>query len=225
MKLHWMPLDVPAYRADTAHLGALEHGIYLLLIMHYWQTGGLRDDEKQLARIACVTPAEFRGARAVIEAFFAPGWKHERIERELKRAKEISASNRSKARDAASGRWSAHRLADASSNASSTSQAMLQNAQSHSPSHPQSNSPSLSSSEGKKIRMGGGEGKREGHTPPWHCAMTKAKDRIYVVKGSSEWDAYAADYREAHGVEPTANPHGGRWFRTLGEIAPTRGRT
>lgn len=88
MNLRWMPLYVPDYRADTAHLGALEHGIYLLLIMHYWQTGSLPDDDRKLARIACATDTEWRRSKSTIEKFFTPGWKHGRIEEEIKKAED-----------------------------------------------------------------------------------------------------------------------------------------
>jgi len=43
-----MPLYVADYLADTAHLGALESGVYLHLIMHYWLKGGLPDDADYL---------------------------------------------------------------------------------------------------------------------------------------------------------------------------------
>lgn len=206
MKLDWMPLDIPDYYADTGHLGALEHGIYLLLIMHYWRTGGLPDDDVQLARIARATPAEFRGARPIVEAFFLPGWKHKRIELELAKAKRISGSNTDKARDAANARWSKHGNNDAPSNASSISQAMLQNAPSPLPSPSNIDSISI------------GEVKRE-EAPPRHCAQSKRTGRVYVVKGTSEWDGYADDYRRVRGEEPRVNKHGGRWFKTLGEAS------
>lgn len=58
--------------------------------------------------------------------------------------------------------------------------------------------------------------KREG--PPRHCAQTtKNGGRVYVVKGTPEWDAYAADYLAIRGFEPNVNSHGGRWFKTIGE--------
>lgn len=94
MNRPWMPLYVADYRADTAHLDTAQHGAYLLLIMHYWQTGGLPDDDAQLARITCMKPAEWRRARPVIRPFFGDGWKHKRIEFELTEAARISAAGR-----------------------------------------------------------------------------------------------------------------------------------
>lgn len=89
-----MPLYIADYRADTAHLSAAQHGAYLLLIMHYWTTGGLPDDDGALARIACMTAAEWRKHRPVIAALFSPGWKHKRIEFELSEAARISEAGR-----------------------------------------------------------------------------------------------------------------------------------
>jgi uncharacterized protein YdaU (DUF1376 family) len=51
MRMYWADYD-----ADTSHLSAMQHGIYLLLIKNYWQRGGpLPDDETRLARIAKVS--------------------------------------------------------------------------------------------------------------------------------------------------------------------------
>lgn len=102
----WMPLYIADYRADTSHLDAAEHGAYLLLIMHYWTTGGLPGDDRQLARIACMTAAEWRRARPTIAAFFDPGWRHKRIDRELARVDETSSKYAERAKKAASKRWS-----------------------------------------------------------------------------------------------------------------------
>lgn len=207
MKLTWMPLDIPDYRADTAHLGALEHGIYLLLIMHYWQTGSLPDDDKLLARIACATPTEWRGARSVIEKFFLPGWKHKRIEMELQKARSISGK-RSLAAD------EKHALAPPPANASASALAHA-NAPNVHPTLTSNTQPSQK--ENKIISIG--EAKREAR-PPKHCATTsKGGGRVYVVKGTSEWDSYAADFREGRGEEPKVNSNGGRWFKRLGEAS------
>lgn len=90
MSRAWMPLYIADYRADTAHLSAAQHGAYLLLIMHYWSTGSLPSDDAALARIAAMTPVEWKRSRATIAAFFGDDWTHKRIDAELNRAKEIS---------------------------------------------------------------------------------------------------------------------------------------
>jgi uncharacterized protein YdaU (DUF1376 family) len=51
----WMPFYVADYLADTGHLSTIEHGAYMLLIMHYWQKGGLPADERMIARVARMT--------------------------------------------------------------------------------------------------------------------------------------------------------------------------
>lgn len=97
MKRPWMPLYIADYRAKTAHLCAAEHGAYLLLMMHYWTTGGLPDDDRQLARIACMDLAEWKRTRTIIESFFEDGWKHKRIEEEFAKADDLSSKRRSAA--------------------------------------------------------------------------------------------------------------------------------
>lgn len=98
MSLPRMSLHIGDYRKDTAHLDAALHGAYLLLIMHYWATGGLPDDDAQLCRITCMTPVAWRKARPVVQAFFRDGWKHKRIE------EEIAVANAKYERRAAAGR-------------------------------------------------------------------------------------------------------------------------
>jgi uncharacterized protein YdaU (DUF1376 family) len=87
MSRPWMPLYVADYLADTAHLRAAESGAYLHLIMHYWQHGGLPQDDRQLTAIARMSSAEWRRARGTLAAFFTDGWKHKRIEVEIEEAK------------------------------------------------------------------------------------------------------------------------------------------
>ena len=103
--LPWMPLNIADYLADTAHLGPAEHGAYLLLIMHYWQHGGLPDDDRRLARIARMTEEEWSGVRDTIAGFFRDGWQHKRIDRELADAYELTAKRSAAGKAGASARY------------------------------------------------------------------------------------------------------------------------
>lgn len=95
MSRPWMPMFWAEFIADTQHLNAAESGAYLLLIGHYWSTQRPPpDDDRQLARIARMKPAEWRRARATVQAFFQDGWKHKRVEFELTEAARISAAGR-----------------------------------------------------------------------------------------------------------------------------------
>jgi uncharacterized protein YdaU (DUF1376 family) len=84
-----MPLYIADYLADTVHLTAAEHGAYLLLIMRYWQDGGLPSDERLIARYSRMTPDQWAESRDVLAALFDDGWRHHRIDGELARASEI----------------------------------------------------------------------------------------------------------------------------------------
>jgi uncharacterized protein YdaU (DUF1376 family) len=97
MSRAWMPLYVADYLADTAHLDATESGAYLHLIMHYWQTGGLPDDERKLAQIAKISAHKWKKYSSTLQKFFHDGWKHKRIDSELAKASEISEKRRSAA--------------------------------------------------------------------------------------------------------------------------------
>lgn len=87
----WMPLYVDDYLADTKQLTTLQHGAYLLLIMHYWVRGSLPDDDKQLARIVGLPGQHWaKYAKPVLAPMFQPGWRHKRIDKELARREELS---------------------------------------------------------------------------------------------------------------------------------------
>lgn len=85
----WMPLHIADYLADTGHLTAAEHGAYMLLIMHYWQNGGLPENERVIARVAKMTPEQWEESRDILAMLFGPGWSHKRIDAELSKADEI----------------------------------------------------------------------------------------------------------------------------------------
>jgi uncharacterized protein YdaU (DUF1376 family) len=83
-----MPLYIADYLADTGHLSTVEHGAYMLLIMHYWQHDGLPADEHKLARITRMSIAEWSASRDTLADLFEDGWKHGRIDREITSARE-----------------------------------------------------------------------------------------------------------------------------------------
>jgi uncharacterized protein YdaU (DUF1376 family) len=98
-----MPFYWGDYFRDTRHLSKLQHASYLLLIGHYWTHGGLPDDDQQLANITMSTMPEWRADRPVLQAFFYDGWKHKRVEAELRRtvdkiAKARAAAEKGRAR-------------------------------------------------------------------------------------------------------------------------------
>lgn len=90
----WMPLWIGDYLKKTRRLTTLEHGAYLLLIIDYWANEGLPANDDDLAQIVQLSALEWRKIRPKIEQFFLPGWKHERVEEELRKSRDISAKRR-----------------------------------------------------------------------------------------------------------------------------------
>ncbi len=100
-----MPLYIGDYLADTAHLTTIQHGAYLLLIMHYWKHCGLPSDEKQLMAIARMSAEEWHGNCHVVASLFDSNWRHPRIDTELQKVKTISEK---RAIAGLKGAWSKH---------------------------------------------------------------------------------------------------------------------
>ena len=90
----WMPMYWGDYLADTGHLTTMQHGAYCLLIGHYWRCGALPDDDSQLANITKMPLQEWLLHRSVIQQFFFDGWRHKRVEAELRRSTEKMAKAR-----------------------------------------------------------------------------------------------------------------------------------
>lgn len=71
--MDWYRFNIRKYRGDTHHLSALEHGAYRLLIDEYMASREpLPDNDKALARIACLSIEEWAEIAATIRAFFTP---------------------------------------------------------------------------------------------------------------------------------------------------------
>lgn len=127
----WMPFFVGDYLGDTMSFDTVEHGAYLLLILEYWRNGPLPNDMKTLGKI-CRLSNKSRSIvlQSVLLKFQLVGneWRHKRIDLERQLANENQAIYVERAKKAAEARWKGHIQKDATSNATSTPNAMLENA-------------------------------------------------------------------------------------------------
>lgn len=90
MKRPVLPLNIPEYIAKTGHLTTVQHGAYLLLIMHYWTHGGLPDDEKIIQQITRLTNRQWFNNLNILRSYFLDHWRHKRLDEDLAQAIEIS---------------------------------------------------------------------------------------------------------------------------------------
>lgn len=93
----WMPLYIGDYLRDTMGLSTREHGIYLLLILHYWVEKQLTDDMEELMYITKIEEQHRPLLEKVLNKYFkheTGRFFHKRIDEELRRAKNISNRNR-----------------------------------------------------------------------------------------------------------------------------------
>ncbi len=106
----WMPMYWGDYVRDTGHLNAAGHGAYLMLIKHYWCTGGpLADDDDELWRIACCdSRKEWLGMRPRIVRLFIREdrlLRHKRIDKELRAAAAAVTAKAEAGKKGAEKRW------------------------------------------------------------------------------------------------------------------------
>ncbi|MFA5951503.1 MAG: DUF1376 domain-containing protein [Hyphomicrobium sp.] len=88
-----MPLYIADYLAGTGHLSTVEHGAYLLLIMHYWSKGGPPASDEIARRITKMDNRQWSKSCNILKSFFSDDWRHRRIDAELAKAVEISKAN------------------------------------------------------------------------------------------------------------------------------------
>jgi uncharacterized protein YdaU (DUF1376 family) len=114
--LPYMQLYVNDYLADTAHLNAVQHGGYILLLMNYWQQGKpLNNSREKLAAVARMTPDEWEDNREVLAEFFwidGDMWTHARVENDLAKVREKSEKASTSARQAFAKRSQSDRIAN-----------------------------------------------------------------------------------------------------------------
>jgi uncharacterized protein YdaU (DUF1376 family) len=94
MSFAYLALYTGDYLRDTRHLTPLRHGVYLLLLMHSWDSRGpVPLDEQEAAGIAnCRSADEVDALRYVLQKFFTKmedGWYNRRIQLEIERAHAI----------------------------------------------------------------------------------------------------------------------------------------
>lgn len=115
----WMPLYISDYLSDTTRLTCEQSGAYLHLIMDYWKSGPLPDNDQVLASICKLSPDAWSNAKAMLKDYFEiknGQWFHQRIDEELKTAKNKKEATHQRAVAGANARW---KKEDATSNASS----------------------------------------------------------------------------------------------------------
>ena len=86
----WMPVYIGDYLADTMRLSTEQHGAYLLLLMEYWRSGELLDDDEELAAITRLPIETWIKHRKMLIRFFQVSggkWKQKRADIELKNAR------------------------------------------------------------------------------------------------------------------------------------------
>jgi uncharacterized protein YdaU (DUF1376 family) len=86
----WMPLYIGDYLADTSHLDAEAHGVYLLLLMRCWVKGSIPSDRMQCMSIAHAMHEQSKSiVDAVIDEFFVleeDGYHNKRVDSEREKA-------------------------------------------------------------------------------------------------------------------------------------------
>ncbi|MBA3055029.1 MAG: DUF1376 domain-containing protein [Sphingomonadales bacterium] len=91
----WMPFYPGAYLRQTGRLTTAQHGAYLLLLLEAWAHDGLiPDDDDELAQITRMSLREWRANKAKVLRFWTAsegGFRQERLDQELARAKHLVA--------------------------------------------------------------------------------------------------------------------------------------
>ena len=112
--MNYYPHHIGDYARDTAHLSALEDGIYRRMLDLYYATEKpLTNDRAQLCRLLRIKGRECKTVDALLREFFDPsddGWKHGRCDAEIAKAQD----KRIKASASAELRWQSGRNAKAS---------------------------------------------------------------------------------------------------------------
>ena len=102
----WFPVYPADFSIDTAHLTSEQVGAYVRLLCRLWrQSGRIKNDDSELARIVGVSPQKWRRMKASIEPLFntadPASWCSDWLNAELEKAKHNSDAKRKNAQS----RW------------------------------------------------------------------------------------------------------------------------
>lgn len=97
MSFAYLPLFTGDYLRDTRHLTPLKHGVFLLALMHCWDSKGpMPLDEQECAGICnCRSADEVEAMRYILGRFFVrmeDGHYNQRMQREVERSEQISGA-------------------------------------------------------------------------------------------------------------------------------------
>lgn len=197
-----LPLWTDAYLGDTTHLTTIEHGSYLLLLMAMWRsrTLSLPNDRRLLAKYCRLTTTQWDRIAPVILDFFDE--EHGCLVQGRLTDEHYAVEQRSRRQsDKAKARWLKNKT---NGHAAALPRQSHGNA-SHTHTHNTKESK-------KEIHSGNGNGKHR--VKPRHLQKTKDGKRIWLDRGTSDWNKYAAAYAERHaGMAPPTQWNGsGTWF-------------
>jgi uncharacterized protein YdaU (DUF1376 family) len=215
-----MSLHIGDYKKDTGNLRSTGHGAYLLLIMHYWSTGALPDDDRQLAAIAGMSDREWKQWKPTLQAFFHDGWKHKRIDAEL----ELAQKNYD-VRAAAGSKGGMAKAQQKGSNATANDQQKGSNAGSKRPANGQQNcSPgvagpataTLTLTNKDSLRESSRARARESENPSVLKEESEARKekRARVQADTPQWDAWQKHLKAQNGKGSPCDKRFGWYFPT-----------
>ena len=161
MSFAYMPLYTGDFLRATRHLSPEEVGIYLLLLMHSWDSKGPvpLDERKQCGLVNARSGGEIESLRRVLAEYFVAmddGWYNKRIFEEIERWNAISF----KRAGAAKARWSARQKVKQINNIRLDANALqvLSKSNASGPSPSPSPSPSLKNTNTPPLPPKGGDG-------------------------------------------------------------------
>jgi len=92
------PFQPRAYLGDVGGMSPAEKWGYFALLIHYWINRRLPTDDDELRNITGLPAPAWKRSRAKIESKFEKGWRHSRVEQDLKLAAKYHGQQSAKAK-------------------------------------------------------------------------------------------------------------------------------